>query len=98
MPSPSDIVRNKRPGRAVVGWKLDPDCRGGSVPDQGGIGAGMRDQLCLGIDGEQHAVGLDTPREMNRLAIAARDGERHGIIPAGGWNGLVCGRMRIAHA
>lgn len=27
MPSPSAIVRSKQPGHAVVGWKLDPDCR-----------------------------------------------------------------------
>ena len=24
MPSPDEIVRNARPGRSVVGWKLDP--------------------------------------------------------------------------
>lgn len=24
VPSPQDIVRNARPGRSVVGWKLDP--------------------------------------------------------------------------
>lgn len=24
MPSPMDVVRNARPGRSVVGWKLDP--------------------------------------------------------------------------